>query len=248
MSVLARGMSAVREGRILSGISKRIVEACGPYVHWERATNPTAADAAMEYAFAHPSDLPRQVTDIEGMSGRRYRRTINSLVNSTPDARYLEIGSWTGSTAVAAMYGNAVAATCIDDWSYFGGRDAFNANVSSILTPRIDFRMIEKNFRAVAYDAIGKFNVYLFDGPHEEQDHYDGLAMVWPALDETFTLIVDDWNWSGVRTGTLRALKDAGASISSSVAVRTTLNDAHPCRGGKDSEWHNGCFFAVVER
>ena len=29
---------------------------------------------------------------------------------------------------------------------------------------------------------------------------------------------------------------------------RTTLNDAHPCRGGKDSEWHNGCFFAVVER
>jgi hypothetical protein len=87
MSVVARGLTAVRDGRILSGISKRIVEACGPYVHWERATNPTAADAALEYAFAHPSDLPREVTDIDGMSGRRYRRRSEVMGHSFDGSR-----------------------------------------------------------------------------------------------------------------------------------------------------------------
>jgi hypothetical protein len=36
------------------------------------------------------------------------------------DARYLEIGTWKGSTVSAAMYGNKANIVCIDNWSEFG--------------------------------------------------------------------------------------------------------------------------------
>jgi hypothetical protein len=72
-------------------------------------------------ALANDSKLPQAIRDIVGMSGQTYRSFINNLVESCPDARYLEIGSWQGSTAAAALYGNAAKCVCIDNWSQFGG-------------------------------------------------------------------------------------------------------------------------------
>jgi hypothetical protein len=182
------------------------------------------------------------------MSGQKYRTFINNLVGSHPDARYLEIGSWTGSTATAALYGNSVRAVCIDNWSQFGGPKAtFVANIERVLSPTIDFQFIEKDFRSIDYTLIGNFNVYLFDGPHEERDQYDGIMVVRPALDKSFILIVDDWNSRQVRLGTFRAIRDAGYSISSSVEIRTTQDNTHPPVSGKNSDWHNGYFIAVLK-
>jgi len=53
-----------------------------------------------------------------------------------------------------------------------------------VRSPTVDFRFIESDFRAVDYSAIGRFNVYLFDGPHQEQDQYDGIMVARTALDD----------------------------------------------------------------
>ena len=45
-------------------------------------------------------------------------------------------------------------------------------------------------------------NIYLYDGPHHFEDHFDGIKLVQPALEKKFILIVDDWNWDQVRNGT----------------------------------------------
>ena len=117
------------------------------------------------------------------MSGQRYRSFINSLVASHPDPRYLEIGSFAGSTATAALHGNRGKALCIDNWSQFGGPHSdFFDNIEKVLSSDIDFSFLEQDFRAVRYDRIGTFNIYLFDGPHEERDQYDGIALAQPAL------------------------------------------------------------------
>jgi hypothetical protein len=134
---------------------------------------------SLDRAVANISSLPDFIRAIDGMSGQKYRTFINNLVGSHPDARYLEIGSWTGSTATAALYGNSVRAVCIDNWSQFGGPKAtFVANIERVLSPTIDFQFIEKDFRSIDYTVIGNFNVYLFDGPHEERDQYDGIMVV----------------------------------------------------------------------
>jgi Methyltransferase domain len=195
------------------------------------------------------SKLPPEVLSMDGMSGKQYRSLINTLVESTPDARYLEIGSWAGSTACSAMFGNTCKVTCIDNWSQFGGpKDSFHASVNRYLTPNIDFNFIESDFRAVDFSSIGKFNIYMFDGPHDYEDQYDGIHLALPALDDTFLLIVDDWNWIRPREGTMSALSQLNLKVLTSLEIRTTDDDTDGVPIFQHSDWHNGYFIAHIAK
>jgi hypothetical protein len=186
---------------------------------------------------------------IEGMSGKKYRHFINNLVRSVSQPRYLEIGSWAGSTLCSAIHGNAVDAIAIDNWSEFGGpKDVFLYHLNQFRTPQAEVRFIESDFRCVDYRQLGSRNIYLFDGPHEEQDQYDGLNLALPCLDRQFVFIVDDWNWLRVRSGTFAAIKNCGLNILFSAEIRTTLNNQNPEIWMKHSDWHNGYFIAVLEQ
>lgn len=205
--------------------------------------------AAFEAACGGHGRLTPEIRAIEGMSGQSYRTFINEYVGKTPQARYLEVGSWAGSTATAALFGNRVDSVCIDNWSLFGGpREAFLANIKLALSEQVAFRFIESDFRAVDFASLGKFNVYLFDGPHEEVDQYDGVKLAQPALEARYLLVVDDWNWRAVRNGTFQALVDLGCRIEAAMEVRTTRNDTHPDVAWEKSEWHNGYFLGVVAK
>ena len=66
------------------------------------------------------SKITNEIINMEGMSGTKTRHFYNNLLN-TEDARYLEIGTWKGSSVCSAMYGNTAKIICIDNWSEFGG-------------------------------------------------------------------------------------------------------------------------------
>ena len=204
---------------------------------------------SFDRAMANLGGPPEFIRAIEGMSGQKYRTFINELVDAYPDAKYLEIGSWSGSTATSAIYGNKVKALCIDNWSQFGGpkRD-FLTNIERVKSSDVVFDFIEADFRRVDYDALGSFNIYLFDGPHSERDQYDGIVLALAALEKSFVLIVDDWNWHEVRLGTLKAIRDAKLSILSSIEIRTSLNNFHPIVSGKNSDWHNGYYIGCLAK
>ncbi|WP_428375931.1 hypothetical protein [Lichenicoccus sp.] len=206
-------------------------------------------DNAFDRALALDGKASAATLAMTGMSGRSYRTLINNLVASVPDARYLEIGSWMGSTACAVMDGNAVRIVCIDNWSQFDGpKDAFLANTAACISAHVRFSFIESDFRKVDYAGIGRFNIYLFDGPHSPQDHFDGVAMPLVALDHEFVFIVDDWNWEGVRYGTLQALRAAGLRVLYSIEIRTTQDGTHAALAQQASDWHNGYFIAVLRQ
>ena len=206
---------------------------------------------AFNNAMVGNSKLSDEIRNIPGMSGQTYRSFINCLVEQVKDARYLEIGSWAGSTASAAMFGNAAKVSCVDNWSQFGGpKDSFFSNVELAKNANIEFEFREDDFRDIDYNRIGKFNIYMFDGPHEFQDQYDGIFLVQQALDERYILIVDDWNWWQVRKGTFRALADTSSAIECFIELHTTLDNTSPPESNSmgKSEWHNGYFMAVIEK
>lgn len=208
-----------------------------------------ALKRALDRAEARISKLPDHVLTMEGMSGVKYRHLINNLIEALPAARYLEVGSWAGSTLCSAIHGNRVTAVAIDDWSQFGGPvGAFRDNVSRSLSRETAVTVLSQDFRTVDYAALGRFNVYLFDGPHEEADHHDGLTLPLPCLDDQFVFIVDDWNWARVRRGTEAAIARLGLTVRARIEVRTTDDDSHPAISGPDSDWHNGCFIGVLEK
>jgi hypothetical protein len=204
---------------------------------------------AFEESMRGIAKLPSWVCNLDGMSGQKYRSFINNLIASHPNPHYLEIGSWRGSTAVAAVYGNSVRAVCIDNWSEFGGpKKEFISNMEKVDSPHVVFRAIENDFRRVNYASLEPFNVYFFDGPHSEADQFDAIAVVRPALDSPFILIVDDWNSPQVRIGTFRGIRNSKFRIASSIEIRTTqLDGSGPLTTDKESDWHRGYYMAVLD-
>lgn len=199
-------------------------------------------------------DLPSWLLDMQGMSGKKYRRMINNIVKRVPNARYLEVGSWAGSTVCAATYENNVTALCIDNWSEFNPqgdiRHKFESNTARVCSNQTRINVIEQDFNTVDYSSIGLYNVYLFDGPHAKIDQYKGVVIAQPALEDEYILIVDDWNRSEVREGTLEALFSLSCEVPFSMEIRTTLDNTDPpfehCY--ETSDWHNGYLFAVVKK
>ena len=200
-------------------------------------------------ALAGPLRISPELRAVDGMSGLRYRQLLNQLISELPEPRYLEIGSFKGSTLCSAIEGNAVQATVIDNWSEFGGpAGEFYANLSRFKGPRARVSVIERDFREVDYRTIGRFNVFMFDGPHLEIDHYDALMLAAPALDDAFILIIDDWNLAPVRSGTRRALSQLKLYVDTWIEIRTTLDDTHPAVSWQNSDWHDGYLCAVLRK
>jgi hypothetical protein len=188
------------------------------------------------------------VLALDGMSGNKYRLFINNLIGSMPDARYLEVGVWQGSTLCSAIYKNKVRALAIDDWSGHGGpAEKFFANLSRF-KGEASVSFLDSDFRAVKFDAVGKFNVYFYDGPHDEAAQFDGVNLAQAALDDQFVFIVDDWNRPRVRSGTTRALAVRGLQLDFVAEIRTTLDNTDPKLTGKRSDWHNGYFLASCSK
>lgn len=66
------------------------------------------------------SKITLDIKDMDGMTGTKTRHFYNNLLD-IEDARYLEIGTWKGSSVCSAMCGNKAKVVCIDNWSEFGG-------------------------------------------------------------------------------------------------------------------------------
>lgn len=202
---------------------------------------------AFEKAESGQTKLSETILRMEGMSGRKYRSFINNLVETVDDARYLEIGSWKGSTACSAMFGNKVKAVCIDNWSEFlmgsHAKEDFHKNVNSILTENIDFTFHEQDSETIDFSNIGKYNVYFYDGWHSKEAQYNALVKALPAVDDTFVFIVDDYNREHVREGTEDAIRDTGVEVLSKITVLGNLGV--DCQ---NSDWHEGYFIAVLRK
>lgn len=195
------------------------------------------------------NNLSERVLNISGMSGIYYRKFINNLIREIDNPRYLEIGSWKGSTASSAIYKNKLTCTCIDNWSEFGGpKYEFERTIKEFLTSEVNFTIIEDDFRNVDYSKIGKYNIFMFDGPHSEHDQYDGITFPYESLDDVFILIVDDWNWISPRRGTQRAISDLNLEVLHSIEVFTGDNVKVPDRLFESSLWHNGYYIAICKK
>ena len=189
--------------------------------------------------------ISNEVLTMAGMSGKMYRKIINNLVEAMPDPRYLETGSLKGSTVCSAMYGNKVKVGCIESW-HWDWREEFKKNTDSVRTDDIDFNFFESDFRGVDYNNIGKYNIYMFDGPHSARDQYDGVVFAQPALDDNHILIIDDWNWDEVRHGTWSAIQYLELKVTSMLEVYTLNHSAE--NGNEQGDWHNGYLMAVIEK
>ncbi len=165
------------------------------------------------------------------------------------EARYLEIGTWKGSSICSAMCNNKMTCLAIDNWSEFGGpKNIFLENFNKFKGEN-NATFIEKNCWDIdVSNTENRFNIYMYDGNHNETSHFQALNHYLPCLDDEFIYLVDDWNWQCVRDGTNQSIKENKCEILYSKAIRTTNDNSHPSyeHSGTNSDWHNGiCIFVL---
>lgn len=201
---------------------------------------------AINKAINNESKITSDILNIPGMSGKKTRHLYNNICQM-PDARYLEIGTWLGSTVCAAMYNNEIECTCIDNWSQFKGpKVQFMENFNKFKSKNAKF--IESDCWDIDPKTLGKFNIYMYDGDHDISSHYRALNHYLDCLDSTFLYIVDDWNWFKVRAGTYQAILDLNLKVHRQWMVLTTNNGSHPKVAFNDSDWHNGISIFILEK
>ncbi len=204
-------------------------------------------------AISGKSKLRDDVKKMKGLSGRKFRVMMNNLIKNFKDPKYLEIGSWLGSSACSVCYDNKVNITCIDDWSQnfstdLDSKEIFKKNLKKFLNENISIQIIEKDFRKVNFQNFNDINIYFYDGSHHYQDHYDAIKLVLPSLTKKFILIVDDWNWEQVRKGTLDSINNEKLKIISKLEIKTTTDNSSSLFIGENSDWHQGVAFFVVKK
>lgn len=189
------------------------------------------------------SKITHEVEQLRGFSVPKIRHLLNNLCSFGP-MNYLEIGSWSGSTFIPACYENKVNAVSIDNYSQFGpeqseGFDAkaeFQMNCKKYFGHFQIWAQWEEDFMKVEPLLGGKPNVFMYDGPHDEESTYQGIMRFSREAGKPFILVVDDielvggYAWPG--------------------AQRTMNNfTIHHSRELKKADgWHEGILVMVVER
>jgi hypothetical protein len=195
------------------------------------------------------SKLPVSVSERPGMSSRKIRHLLNNLC-ALPDARYLNIGLCSGSSFWSAIYHNNVKATGID-WfrndTTKGTEKEFWANFATVIS--LEEQTLDRYIQIYNQDCFtvkpkDKFNIYLYDAGHSEENQYKALTYFNEYLDDEFVLLVDDWDDKDVQLGTTRAIKDLGYKVKFFWEGAGRFGNWEP----SSDTWWNGFLVALIKK
>lgn len=183
----------------------------------------------IEKAYDEQSKASNETLRLDGMSTPKVRHFINNLC-SMERAKYLEVGSFKGSTFCSAIDNNPKAeATAIENFSQFSdssnpdgksNKDILLQNIDSTIKRnayerRAKLQLIVSDFMAVDKSKIGGVNIYFYDGAHDASSQYHAFTHMNDTFENTFIAIIDDWfcGQGGPKKGTFDAFKQLGYHI-----------------------------------
>ena len=175
------------------------------------------------------------------------------------DARYLEIGTWAGSTVCSAMYKNKIKCLCMDNWTWHrnprmrqgvmkGPKNLFLKNFNKYKGEN-DAEFLEGDCWDHDPRKLGKFNIYMYDGKHTTECTTKALTHYISCMDDEFIYMIDDWNMNRrnkkVKVGTMRGIEECNLEILWSKEIRT---DHAKCKKTGGAEWWNGIGIFVLKK
>ena len=196
----------------------------------------------------------KTILEYEGYTGTCTRHLYNNICSydKFDKVRYLEIGTWYGSSSISAIYKNKLDALFIDNWSQFNGDlEVFKENIQKYLNKDTNCYFLEQDCWKVNLKKINisPINIYLYDGDHSAADHYKSLEYYYDILDDVFIFMVDDWNWINVRDGTMKAIFDLNLYILFRHEEFISEEDLKnmPDHNGKNT-WWNGIGIFILSK
>jgi len=212
---------------------------------------------SISQATAEKSKLDGDVLKIPGMSSKKSRHLLNNLCNF-PEAVYLEIGSWKGSTIISAAFRNPGKFYAMDhfkkNFKVENPKTEFYRNKVSFKSDA-DFKFFECDSWKFDLSKISeKVNVYFYDGDHSPEGTEKAFTYYDPVFADQFIMIMDDWNRRHIREATEKALEKYDVLFSEFLRTPRGRNDDHGESGfgsmdGRTQEtWWNGLYVTVLEK
>lgn len=206
--------------------------------------------SAIEKAQTFESGINDESKIRDGFSGQMFQHFLNNIGRG-PDTRYLEIGTYNGSSLTAMLENNGeVTAIAIDSWDesynyhHKGMKDAVH---QALLKPIYENRLhilvsdcwdVQPTTINMLFGGKGA-DVYFYDAGHTYEDHFMALSQFISATERVFIYMVDDWNWGMVQRGTYDAIEALNLEVMFATEVVT---------GGNSGYWHNGVGVFVIQR
>ena len=113
---------------------------------------------------------------------------------------YVEVGTFHGTSLIAAMLDNTGDFVALDNWSMGdGSRDQLDANLARFRLTGAE--LLEGDaFETLRSDALAgrTVGVYYYDNGHEYEQQLDGMRLIELRLASPALVIVDDTDWERV--------------------------------------------------
>lgn len=189
--------------------------------------------------------MPFPIRLLQGMSGQRFRVLLNKLAQIQISGSYLEIGTFKGSTACSALYQNQRSAILVDNWSEFGGPKMTAYSNLSKFCPESNIQFVESTFEKFYSTPVdNKIFLYFYDGGHSLEEQRMAVTLIDSLQFDYLILVVDDFSWETVKSGTIEGLK----SLKSTIVKSWTINPSNDDKLFRHGEWHNGYFISLISK
>ena len=213
----------------------------------EAETYINLVDTAMENAENNISKISHDIIVLNGNVGLKTKHFYNNLLNF-PNAKYLDIGSWTGSSVCSAIHNNSADIVCIDNWLSSGDtRLEFMLNLEKFKGEN-NVTILEADYDKVNTDCLRNFNILIYDGDHSVISHDKILPHYYDALSDIFILVVDDWNMKNIRDQVLLSISRLNLKTLHQRAIRLTWDDSFTRQPYAANTWWNGMYVAVLQK
>ena len=200
--------------------------------------------------------------NVPGLTSQRVLNFINAL--SKKSNHYLEVGSFHGATASAALLDNKIKVSCVDNWQIqqqpqrddlelpSNSKEEFIKNIKSVKGNN-DVIVFDCDLFEVNTDSIKDVDIFFYDGPHDLQTTRDALIYYSKTFADTCICIFDDANWEGVVQGANEGIKSISnwrfppSDVKLQKAGLKVLYDKKMLNDVEDKQnWWNGLYIVVV--
>jgi predicted O-methyltransferase YrrM len=188
--------------------------------------------------------------DIPGLTSPKVQKFLNGICKNS--SSYLEIGSYLGATAVAALDGNTLNAYFVDMWSEpiqparddldelpTNDKQTFITNVKKYKGNN-NIRLFDSDLFNVDVSELENIDVFFYDGPHDFETTSKAVQYYAPTFSKGAILIFDDANFDGVVYGADAGIEQSGLKTSYTKIILTDEIE-------HKSEFWNGLYIVIIE-
>jgi hypothetical protein len=162
--------------------------------------------------------LTPEILHLEGMSSMANRVLLNNLCEG--NGKYLEIGSWKGSTFISALYKNTFCkGTSIDHHQEFTKSifattaEFLKKNCETHLTNGEMYELITADCFQYKFPTFTDYDIYFYDGWHSYEAQYKAIEYYYDNLKPFFYYICDDYSLERCEKATKDVFEKKGIQV-----------------------------------